>query len=871
MNRDIIILREAITKIVPMIAGRGLRVTQMGTGAYVKADPRTGIPIVVNIPSIPDNATPEFVVAIQGFIDHEVSHVLYTDFTFKAREKSRRLHSLHNIMEDTRIERVMANDFPGSKRNLAQLRSYFVQNITKPAVENAESQEEAFGYLTVVAMRALAGHAEMQNFMDDNGYWKHPLVDAMMQRMPDALKKRIPLLASTADAFDAAVELEKILYPPPPPAPPQPQPPEEKDEQDSDQQPGDSDSDSDQKDQTESDGQSEDQEDADGSADESDDKDEDAEAGETGDGEDEEDHSDEEQSSDDGEGQGEREHDDEKDNENASGGDEGEPEEDKEEDAGEGESEGSGKGEEDADDENDGDASQDSDDDGDQSDGSEEDAGEKDGDAEENGDGQPGEDQPGDDESGAEEGEADDADDQSSSGSQADDDNDGDPDDADASGAEADQSGEQDETGEDETSGTAGEPEEDEADGDVDDSDASSAGDADGDDADGESEEGDDKADLNVAVEVDTDDEEQNDSGDAGEPDGGDIAGVGYSGPNPFAALADEHLEEVDLSSSIAILIQRQAIDACEEAEYTVFTREFDIIAPLPVPKEFPQSYVTSMEEQTRKMTGVMQKDIERMMAAQSRVFNVGGRRSGKLNGPGLHRILANDARIFSKREEIKAKDTAVTLLVDCSGSMRNAKQATAMSAAFALATTLERVNIPSEVLGFTTGSIYCRDDQVFDKSKFAELEAALKAEYHKSGVRFCRTDPIYMPIFKDFNERLQSDVKKRFAYMRSMQPNQAQNIDGESLEYAAMRLAKRPEKRKVILVLSDGHPAGARNDDEHLRMMTTKLTKGGYDLVGIGIEDNAVSRFYDNFLVLKSVEELPGAVMGELRKILSR
>jgi len=845
MNKDIVILREAITKLIPMIAGRGLRVTQMGTGAYVKADPVTGIPQVVNIPSIPDNASPEFVTSIQGFIDHEVSHVLFTDFNYKKKEKSKRLHSLHNLFEDTMIERRMGDQFPGSKRNLATLRAWFCENISKPAIEKADSPEQAFGYILVLAIRALAGHREMKDFMDDNNLWAQPLMAALMTKLSPDFLKRIPLLKTTAETYDAAVELDLIMNPPPPPAPPQPEPQEEPEQQEDDEQ-----------------GEGEEQ---------------------SSEGKDDEDHSDEEQTGD-GEGDGEREHT--EDNENASGG-EGESEEEKDEDAGDGENDGEGQGEEEADDEVETDADGGSaDDSGDADDGEEnahqesdsEDSESDDADDSDANSGSQGDSEEEADEPKGKSGKADDADDQDGSGSSPENDNDADQKESDGSRGEADQSEEPGETGEDEASGEADESDEQDLGNDeLDDGAAEGDSDGDSDDADAESDtdETNEGSSDNLAVETDSDADDSLNTPDDEEAKDANLPGVGYNGHNPFEALEDEDLEDKDLSSSITVFIQKEAIEAIKASEYSVFTRQYDKIEPLPVPQSFDQSHVTRMEEETRAMTGVMQKEIERMMAAQSRIFKVGGQRTGRLNGPGLHRILANDERVFARREEMKGKDTAVSLLMDCSGSMEGLKQSNACAASYALASTLERVNIPCECLGFTTAGYIGRNNPQkwpLSHREWIELQEAFEAEHHKTGAQFHRMMPIIMPVFKGFNERLNNnDIKRRFAYMKVKQPHQGGNIDGESLEYAAMRLAKRKEKRKVIIVLSDGHPAGAINDAPHLKMMTERLTKQGYDLVGIGINDHAVSRFYDKHVVLNNIADLPGEVMRQLRVILQK
>ncbi|OCP22019.1 MULTISPECIES: hypothetical protein [unclassified Ensifer] len=794
MNNDIVILREAIKKIIPMLAGKGLIVTQMGTQAYVKPHPVTGLPHQVNIPLLPDNAEPEFVVAIQGFIDHEVAHVLYTDFLFKAREKSKRLHSLHNIVEDTMIERLMGQDFPGSKRNISRLRDYFLENVTKVALAKATNAQEEFNYLIVVLARALAGHVEFQRFMDDNNYWEQEKVKEFMLRFPKNLQAKMPLLETTEETYEMALEIEAILYPPPPPVPPQPEPEEEKDEDDSQ---------------------------GEGSDDQ-----------QKSEGEDDKDHSDEEQTGD-GEGQGEREHT--EDNDKASGG-EGEKEDDEEtrdgdDSAGDGADDGDDDqtGEEDAGQSDDGDGSEDEDD--------------KEGAADED-EGDAGADQP---DNGGSEAEDSDAEDQGEPSEMEDG--------ANEEGGD-DQDGDSESDGSTEGSNPPGDADE-EQDGD--------------DDEDGDDQDASTPPLSNVAIEQDDDQLDQENAEATEEDNDLQASGIGYDPKqNPFEEMDDDALEEQDLSSALVKIIVKEAIAACKASEYSIFTRDYDTIKTLDVPADFDSKYIVQLEEETRSLTGVMQKDIERMMAAQARVFNVAGQRSGRLNSAGLHRLTAGDARVFSRREEIRTKDTAVALLSDCSGSMKGAPMATAVSASYALASVLERCNIPAECMGFTTANLW-GGPSVMTRARIDQFNEDLQAEYARSGINFNRVHPIYMPIFKEFHERLNADVKKRFAYQRKFQPHMGGNIDGESLEYAAMRLARRKENRKVIIVLSDGFPAGATNDDAHLKYMVQRLTNMGFDLVGIGIKSAAVERFYDNYVILNSVEELPKAVMGELKKILMK
>lgn len=759
MRRDIIELRQVVQKLVPMLTGKGLKVTQRGSQAFVRTDVRTGKPTLVNIPNIPDNATPEFVAAIQGFIDHEVSHVLNTDWDWmpgrckedgkRSDSEKQRLHNIWNIIEDTFIEREIVREFPGSRKNLENVRKHFLSAITEPAIASANGDpQKEFSYLMVPMMRALAGHEEMVEWMDANGYWQHPLVKGLLDQLSQDFLDTLPKIDCTEQSYWLARELEDILHKQEPPAPPMQQP----------QNGGSDDQDQD----DESDGESQDKPEQ--------------EAGE-------------------GDGDGERDHQDSDADEEAEDGSGASGDEEENDDAGEDDTDQSGDDED-----------QDSEEDGSGSDDEGDDA--EDGDAE------------------ADEEDAD----GSSSGGDGSEDEDADQDeacDADADGDDGDGGSGSDEAGEsgkdDGSEGKAG-----------------SSGD-------------------NQVEDIAADESDGEGGNDYGEErqDGG---GVGSGeGKSIFEFMEDDALDAADLSNAMQVLITEQAVDDIRRSDYSVFTKEMDQIEPITPPPGMRQEWVTEMDDEVRAMTGQMQKDIERMLASQSHVVRTPGHRRGKLHAPSLHRVIQGDPRVFTQREENRSKDTAVTLLCDNSGSMSGAKMHLAMIAAYALATTLERVKITHEVLGFTTGGL-----GHFPRS----VQEAYRDEVDR-GVDYDRIVPIVMPIYKSFDERITSDVKKRFAYMMNAQPGLNTNIDGESLEYAAERLVKRTEQRKVIIVMSDGMPAGAREAGPHLKAVVKDLNASGIDTIGIGIMSDAVRRFYERATVLDNLQELPTQVMQELKALL--
>lgn len=763
MRKEIVELREVISKLVPMLVGRKIKVTQEGSKAYVVTDVVTRKPKRVNIPMVPDNAEPDFIAAVQGFIDHEVAHCLFTDWDELLRvvgdpnssDYNEKLASLANIVEDTMIERRIVEVFPGARWNLERLHSHFIVKIAKPALASVKGDPvKEFERLIVPMTRALAGHVAFEEFMDREGYWQHPVVDAVMRALGPENVARFKKIKSTAEAIELARELEKILFPP---------------QQQQQQQGG-------------AGGQQQQQQ---GKSQDKPDK----KAG-AGNGTGERDHS-ESEGDEDGEGS------DAQSGQSGSKGKKGGGKKAKADDK------------DNADAENEaGDGSGDSDESGEQD---QEGASGKDGEGEDGSDA-------GDDEAdGQNDGKAGGQNDGNES-ENAQDAGDGSDDDAEDEDGQGDGSGEE-EGEEDEDDGARG------------------------------------KAKNEVV-------------NDGGQADPGELIdnseGSGGGGVGNVAVkktvfdFADVDLKDADLSRQIAIRLSEQAKKQLENSDYNVFSRDYDRIETLQVPNTMNPRWITQIEEQCLQMVGKMQKDIERMMAAMSRTVRVPGLRSGRLHAPSLHRLRVNDDRVFSRKHEHKSKETAVTLLIDNSGSMQGKKIELAMTAGYALASTLERVGMASEVIGFTTG---CGDRNYY----------ALRSAVQEDGGFYHRFMPIVMPIYKEFDERINSVVKARIAYMAYAQLGMVANIDGESLEYAAIRLMKRREPRKVILVLSDGAPSGAQNAGAHLKKVAADLNKMGIDCVAIGIQDDSVRHFYDRYVVLKDARELPGLVMNELRSILQR
>lgn len=298
-----------------------------------------------------------------------------------------------------------------------------------------------------------------------------------------------------------------------------------------------------------------------------------------------------------------------------------------------------------------------------------------------------------------------------------------------------------------------------------------------------------------------------------------------------------------------ARLLPRVAEAALARAVYRVYSTDDDRAELVRVRGDAP---VAEIERLTASMTGTIQKNLERAFAARKLSHVTPGRRSGKLRASALYRLASGDVRVFEKREPALVTHAAVSLLIDCSGSMAGAPMRLAAVSAYAFSTVLARLGVPFEVAGFTTLKI---------------ASAPLDWE------RWSRFEPLYMPLFKRFEDRWDAPARERLASLLTFPVSRMRNnVDGECVERAAARLALRPEGRRILIVLSDGEPAAEgwlADQEAHLAAVTASLPRRGIDAIGLGIMSEAVERFYPKHVVIHRLEDLPGTVVRELHALI--
>jgi cobaltochelatase CobT len=103
------------------------------------------------------------------------------------------------------------------------------------------------------------------------------------------------------------------------------------------------------------------------------------------------------------------------------------------------------------------------------------------------------------------------------------------------------------------------------------------------------------------------------------------------------------------------------------------------------------------------------------------------------------------------------------------------------------------------------------------------------------------------------------------------------ENIDGEALAWAHQRLLARPERRRILIVVSDGTPMDeatfAANGfdylDAHLAVVVRHIeTRSPVKLAAIGIGHD-VSQFYSNATRISQIDDLGPALTTKLLTLL--
>lgn len=302
---------------------------------------------------------------------------------------------------------------------------------------------------------------------------------------------------------------------------------------------------------------------------------------------------------------------------------------------------------------------------------------------------------------------------------------------------------------------------------------------------------------------------------------------------------------------------------------YTIFSNQFDEVV---IPKKFiAKSELENLRNQLdlkiSKLNSISKKmnlKLKRKLLSKKNTYLDFDASGGVLNRKKLVNLVLSpfieDVWINSKAHEYH--DTTLTILLDNSGSMRGNPIVMSAMACEIIAEILEKFSIKTEIIGFTTS-----DWKGGRVRKLWETSGRKKNPGRLNELRHI--------IYKSFN---QSFKKSKINLGLMLKEGiLKENIDGEALLFARSRLAQQSEKRKILMVISDGTPVDdsttCNNDgdilSDHLRHVINMIEKRGkIEIIGVGI-GHATDEFYKNSITIRALEDLGDVMIDKIINVL--
>ena len=305
-------------------------------------------------------------------------------------------------------------------------------------------------------------------------------------------------------------------------------------------------------------------------------------------------------------------------------------------------------------------------------------------------------------------------------------------------------------------------------------------------------------------------------------------------------------------------------------ARYRIYKTDYDevVTADKLIEPRDRQKLRIELEAQLQPFERLVQKLAQKLQNQLQSFQEIGWQRGlddGLLDLQRLTRVYAHKRGvhfIYKQPQMGLARDSVVTLLLDNSGSMRGRPIMITALCADILARTLERCGVKVEILGYTTkawkGGQAFKDWQNDKKPPHPGRLNELRHIVYKAADQSWRQSRL------NIAGMLKEGLLK-------------ENIDGEALLWAHRRLAKRTEKRKIMMVISDGAPVDDATLsvnapdylEQHLHDTVAWIREQNrVELVAIGIGHD-VTRYYPRATVIRDVETLAETMLQQLGKLL--
>jgi cobalamin biosynthesis protein CobT len=221
--------------------------------------------------------------------------------------------------------------------------------------------------------------------------------------------------------------------------------------------------------------------------------------------------------------------------------------------------------------------------------------------------------------------------------------------------------------------------------------------------------------------------------------------------------------------------------------------------------------------------SNALRKRIERMMESNARTTITTSRTGNHIDTKKIYRLQSGDTRVFDKRVDGVALNTAVHLLIDRSGSM-SGRIGMALDATLALHLSMDGIKgVSSSVAAFPHHIPNQGSDNVLLIADFGESPKRTAGRYGAIGVT--GSTPM-----------------------------------SEAMMWCAHRLWSRREERKILFVATDGGP----DDLESAKAVIKSMQSKGIEVIGLGINYDTSHLIMESKMI-SDIREMPAAVFEML------
>ncbi len=305
-------------------------------------------------------------------------------------------------------------------------------------------------------------------------------------------------------------------------------------------------------------------------------------------------------------------------------------------------------------------------------------------------------------------------------------------------------------------------------------------------------------------------------------------AGDQKQAPNPQAAAAaeaaanarDDELTSGDLGDEVS----KQIVSDRQTQE------DFDAYAPLPVTR-FPATGPSINGQEAGAESGKLRARLVNVVQASRWEHSYAATTGTRIDRSKLHRIGTGDARIFKKSDNKKQVDTFCKILVDNSGSMSSHVTPTkrridlAMEAAYAAAVALQSIHRVT------------RSVSSFPGADGSSAQLILAAGENAQAEMFSTTTAGCTPL-------------------------------AQALMAIAPEVCARKEKRKIVIVKTDGDP----DNIDAAKEVIDLYTRSGIEIIGVGMgpDSQGVKFLFDRSAIINDMTELSPALVSLLTTTLA-